>query len=265
MNTDRCTRRGPKTGAQCCKLANEHEEHHALLSGEKWTDRQVDARRAVLDRRARARQLVDELLDLPAEAVQEALTGNRELAARFDRLLVERAGSRPIVIVESPYAGNVEENVRYARAAVRQCAKAGMVPLASHLLYTQPGILDDNDSAERALGIQLGFEVRRLAAKTLVFTDLGVSAGMMRGIADAERQGCPVEFCRVEGWGEMAPGARGDISFGEAERQRPNWTAEEWLIAGGAIAHNSAALSEARAHEMRVDCEAMARAVEGRS
>lgn len=202
MSTNRCTRRGPETGAQCCKLANEHEEHHALLSGERWTDRDSDAQRTALDQRARARQAVDGLLSLPAEALQSALAGNRELAARFDRLLAERTGARPIVIVESPYAGNVEENLRYARAAVRQCAKAGMVPLASHLLYTQPGILDDNDPAERTLGIQLGFEVRRLAARTLVFTDLGVSTGMMRGIADAERQGCPVEFCRVEGWGQ---------------------------------------------------------------
>lgn len=80
MSTNRCTRRGPKTGAQCCKLANEHEEHHALLSGERWTDRDSDAQRTALDQRARARQAVDGLLSLPAEALQSALAGNRAMA-----------------------------------------------------------------------------------------------------------------------------------------------------------------------------------------
>ena len=43
------------------------------------------------------------------------------------------------VIFESPYAGNVEENVAYARAAVRDSLLRGELPIASHLLYTQPG------------------------------------------------------------------------------------------------------------------------------
>lgn len=200
---NQCTRRGPKTRGQCSKFwYDEHDEHHSLETGEKWNDRDSDAQRTALDQRARARQAIVALLELPARDVREVLTGNRELAAQFARLFAERTGARPIVVVESPFSGNVELNVRYARAAVRQCSKAGMVPLASHLLYTQSGILDDKDPAERTLGIQLGFEVRRLAARTLVFTDLGISAGMMQGIADAERQGCPVEFCRVEGWSQ---------------------------------------------------------------
>ena len=39
------------------------------------------------------------------------------------------------VILESPYAGNVEENVAYARAAVRDSLLRGEAPIASHLLY----------------------------------------------------------------------------------------------------------------------------------
>lgn len=261
---NQCTRKGPKTRGQCSKFElTGHTEHHSLETDERWTDHDSDAQRTALDQRARARQAIAAVLDLPARDVREVLTGNRELAARFARLFAERTGARPIVVVESPFSGNVELNVRYARAAVRQCIKAGTVPLASHLLYTQPGILDDNDPAERTLGIQLGFEARRLAAKTLVFTDLGISAGMMQGVADAERRGCPVEFCRVEGWDKVTPAREDILRDGEAERQRLNWTAEEWLIAGSAIAHNTAALSEARAHEMAVDCERMARVAEG--
>lgn len=43
------------------------------------------------------------------------------------------------VIVESPYAGEVEANVTYARACVRDCVLRGEAPIASHLLFTQPG------------------------------------------------------------------------------------------------------------------------------
>jgi hypothetical protein len=60
------------------------------------------------------------------------------------------------VIVESPFAGDIEANVIYARAAVRDCVLRGEAPIASHLLFTQPGILDDNVPEERALGIEAG-------------------------------------------------------------------------------------------------------------
>ena len=53
------------------------------------------------------------------------------------------------VILESPYAGSVEENVAYARAAVRDSLLRGESPIASHLLYTQPGILRDGVPDER--------------------------------------------------------------------------------------------------------------------
>ena len=39
------------------------------------------------------------------------------------------------VIVESPYAGDVERNIAYVRAAMRDCLMRGEAPLASHLLY----------------------------------------------------------------------------------------------------------------------------------
>ena len=64
-----------------------------------------------------------------------------------------------LVIVESPYAGDVEENVRYARACLADCLARGEAPFASHLLYTQPGVLDDDVPGERALGIAAGFAV----------------------------------------------------------------------------------------------------------
>ncbi len=47
------------------------------------------------------------------------------------------------VILESPYGGTpeeVERNVKYARACLRDCLLRGEAPFASHLLYTQPGV-----------------------------------------------------------------------------------------------------------------------------
>lgn len=98
------------------------------------------------------------------------------------------------VIVESPYAGNIQVNVAYARAAVRDCLNRGEAPFASHLLYTQPAVLRDEDPLERTKGIGAGLELAKRADATVVYRDLGLSRGMELGIAAAERAGRPVEY-----------------------------------------------------------------------
>lgn len=47
------------------------------------------------------------------------------------------------VIIESPYAGDVDANLTYLRACLRDCLLRGEAPFASHGLYAQPGVLDD--------------------------------------------------------------------------------------------------------------------------
>lgn len=98
-----------------------------------------------------------------------------------------------LVIIESPYAGDVELNVAYARAAVKDCLLRGEAPYASHLLYTQPGVLDDADKAQRQLGMEAGFAWAKAADATVVYSDLGVTSGMKGGITRAEKVGRPVE------------------------------------------------------------------------
>jgi hypothetical protein len=98
-----------------------------------------------------------------------------------------------IVIVESPYAGDVERNLRYVRAAMRDCLLRGEAPFASHALYTQPGVLDDNKPDERDMGIAAGLAIGAKADATVVYTDLGLSKGMILGIARAELEGRPIE------------------------------------------------------------------------
>jgi hypothetical protein len=99
---------------------------------------------------------------------------------------------RTLVLLESPYAGDVDTHVAYARRAMAHSLSLGEAPLASHLLYTQPGILDDTDPAQRTIGIAAGLSWGPAAAATDVYRDYGVSDGMALGIRRAEGEGRPV-------------------------------------------------------------------------
>lgn len=81
-------------------------------------------------------------------------------------------------VVESPFAGDIERNLRYLRACMRWCLLNGFAPFASHGLYTQRGVLRDEVPEERAMGIEAGFAVGRLLPVRLVFCDLGLTPGM---------------------------------------------------------------------------------------
>lgn len=105
-----------------------------------------------------------------------------------------------LVQLESPYAGDVDRNVRYARACMRDCLLRGEAPFASHLLYTQPGVLDDLVAEERALGIDAGLEWGEMATFTVVYTDLGITPGMEKGIARARADGRDVYYRTLPGW-----------------------------------------------------------------
>lgn len=105
-----------------------------------------------------------------------------------------------LVILESPYAGDTDYNVRYARAAMVDCLRRGEAPFASHLLYTQPGVLDDRIPTIRQVGIDAGLAWGRRAEATVVYTDLGISPGMQYGIARATECGRPVEFRTLDVW-----------------------------------------------------------------
>ncbi|PAD70563.1 hypothetical protein CHH83_01810 [Bacillus sp. 7586-K] len=99
-----------------------------------------------------------------------------------------------LVILESPYAGNIEENIAYARSAVRDSLLRGEAPFASHLLYTQEGILNDDIPVEREHGINAGLSWGKAATKTVVYIDKGISSGMEYGIQKAKSEGREIEF-----------------------------------------------------------------------
>lgn len=98
------------------------------------------------------------------------------------------------VIVESPFAGDIERNMAYARAALRDCLLRGEAPIASHLLYTQEGVLNDDVPEERLLGIEAGLSWSAAAEATVVYGDYGMSRGMQYGIENATRAERPIEI-----------------------------------------------------------------------
>lgn len=117
------------------------------------------------------------------------------------------------VVIESPYAGDIERNLRYLRAAMHDCLKRGESPYASHGLYPQPGVLCDEDATERDWGIKAGFAWRQAAEMTVVYDDLGISTGMKYGIKDAEEKGRSIEYRTL--------GPEWEMQADEAEKTRP--------------------------------------------
>jgi len=100
-----------------------------------------------------------------------------------------------LVVLESPFAGDVERNVDYAIKCMLDCFSRNEAPFASHLLYTQ--CLDDNYEPHRNLGITAGLEWGKKATKTVVYTDYGISNGMQWGIKSAEDNGRTIEYRQI--------------------------------------------------------------------
>jgi len=105
-----------------------------------------------------------------------------------------------LVFIESPFAGDVDTNIRFARACMRDSLGRGEAPFAIHLLYTQEGILDDNIPEERNWGIEAGLAWGTHASKTVVYTNLGITGGMEIGIQRAREEGREIEYREIDSW-----------------------------------------------------------------
>lgn len=115
-----------------------------------------------------------------------------------------------LVVVESPFAGKTpdgkhcpwltELNLTYLRACMHDCVKRGESPYASHGLLTQPGVLDDLEPHERALGITMGFWWGAKADVRMFYLDRGLSSGMLDGLKEAKRLGQPIILRGLAAW-----------------------------------------------------------------
>lgn len=96
---------------------------------------------------------------------------------------------RKLVYIASPYAGDVERNIKFARAACRYCIEQGNTPIAVHLLY--PTMLDDTNPAERETGLKLGHHVLERCDELWACGDR-ISSGMAAEIGQAKQLGIPI-------------------------------------------------------------------------
>ena len=102
-------------------------------------------------------------------------------------------GKPLIVQIESPFAGDIPANIAYARACIKDSIERGEAPFASHLLYTQPGVLEDDNPEQRKLGIETGWAFMRVCDRVVFYTDRGMSSGMEAALRRAQQLGVPTE------------------------------------------------------------------------
>jgi len=101
------------------------------------------------------------------------------------------------VIIESPYAGNIEQNIKYARACLKDSLNRNEAPLASHLLYTQEGVLDDTVESKRMQGINAGLAWIEFADIHVFYIDYGMSKGMENARSFSIGSRVQLEFRRI--------------------------------------------------------------------
>lgn len=114
------------------------------------------------------------------------------------KAIMDAGASRPGISASQIEADLIARNIAYARACVADCIARGEAPIASHLLLTQPGILDDSLPAERQKGIEAGLAWYGVADACVVYGDFGISAGMEAGIARARKLKVPIEARKLD-------------------------------------------------------------------
>jgi hypothetical protein len=98
---------------------------------------------------------------------------------------------RPLVFICSPFAGDVERNVRKAREYSRFAVRQGAIPIAPHLLF--PQFLDDTDEEERANGIFMGLVLMTKCKEVWVFGS-NITKGMAIEIKKARQRHIPIRY-----------------------------------------------------------------------
>ncbi len=100
-----------------------------------------------------------------------------------------------LIYVASPYAGDVEKNIAFAKLACRYVMEQRHAFFAPHLLY--PQILDDTDPAERKTGLKFGLRILEICDELWVCGDR-ISTGMEAEIELAKQLGIPIRYVSEE-------------------------------------------------------------------
>lgn len=105
---------------------------------------------------------------------------------------------KKLVVIESPLKGDYVKNREYAKKCMLDSLRRGEAPYASHLLFDQPGLLDDTNPDERELGMLAGFAWGEAASLRVFYIDLGMSDGMKRGAEEATKLGQEVQYRLID-------------------------------------------------------------------
>ena len=94
-----------------------------------------------------------------------------------------------LIVIESPFAGEVDRNLLYLDYAIRNALARGESPYASHKMFTTA--LDDDDPVQRKRGIEAGLAWRRNADARVFYVDLRWSTGMIAARKLYDDEGLP--------------------------------------------------------------------------
>lgn len=98
------------------------------------------------------------------------------------------------VIIESPYAGDIERNIIYLRRCIRDSIfRCGESPMASHRMFTDAL----SEETERALGIEAGYAWWKAAEMIVFYDDYGMSPGMKKAFDRCYRVGKAYHFRNI--------------------------------------------------------------------
>jgi hypothetical protein len=97
----------------------------------------------------------------------------------------------PKVFISSPFAGDVQRNIKNARRYCAFAVRSGYIPFAPHLFY--PQFLSDGNTEQRELGLFMGMVFLDSCKEVWVFGER-ISSGMQQEIDRAEKRGIPIRF-----------------------------------------------------------------------
>jgi len=95
-----------------------------------------------------------------------------------------------LIFVASPYAGDIEKNIDFAKKACRHVLNEGNAFFCPHLLY--PQILDEDKEDERKLGINMGKKFLNKCDELWLFGN-HISSGIFEEIEFARSKGIPIK------------------------------------------------------------------------
>lgn len=118
-----------------------------------------------------------------------------------------------LLYVCSPYRGEVKRNKQYARELTRLAIDKGFLPVTVHLYLTEA--TDDNNEADRAIGMRTGQEILDHCKYILIGGKYGLSQGMKAEI----RRALDTGKCILTVAGDKEDEISVDVNIAELYRQ----------------------------------------------